>query len=214
MVVGSVTPGKSRRRKEGSSISFRNWRSASMSKSSSGKPRRSTIDERSRSGNISPRRRDGICRAPNMSTVRSTFMFRSWSNLYNASNPPSNPPGSLSRRSAREISGSTMRLNSFSRSILPRRFSGIRRLGGEIKAWAAYFRLGLRCPVFKSVLPVLDATLDQPGTAMQTRLQPWPKRATCLLRVERCVCVVLCYFECAACFRLGLRCPVSAWHLW
>ena len=68
--------------------------------------------------------------------------------------------------------------------------------------------------VFKSVLPVLDATLDQPGTAMQTRLRPGPKRARCRLRVERCVCVVLCYFECAACFRLGLRCPVSAWHLW
>ena len=26
--------------------------------------------------------------------------------------------------------------------------------------------------VFKSVLPVLDATLDQPGTAMQTRHRP------------------------------------------
>ena len=41
-----------------------------------------------------------------------------------------------------------------------------------------------------------------------------PGRARCRLGVERCVCVVLCYFECAACFRLGLRCPVSAWHLW
>ena len=152
--------------------------------------------------------------------------------------------------------------------------------------------------VFKSVLPVLpvlDATLDQPGTAMQTRHRPgargvhgvdsgwsgvcawfcvilsvlpvsdWvcavqcqhgtsgdcvqqqkgctnrlqirfarfgrhfgsarhgnadpppprgPGRARCRLGVERCVCVVLCYFECAACFRLGLRCPVSAWHVW
>ena len=68
--------------------------------------------------------------------------------------------------------------------------------------------------VFKSVLPVLDATLDHPGTAMQTRPRPGPKRARCRLRVERCVCVVLCNFECAACIRLGLRCPVSAWHLW
>ena len=68
--------------------------------------------------------------------------------------------------------------------------------------------------VFKSVWPLVDGTLDQPGTAMQTRLRPWPKRARCRLRVEQCVCVVLCYFECAACFRLGLLCPVSAWHLW
>jgi hypothetical protein len=68
--------------------------------------------------------------------------------------------------------------------------------------------------VFKSVLHVLDATLDKPGTAMQTCPRPGPKRARCRLRVERCVCVFLCYFECAACIRLGLRCPVSAWHLW
>ena len=32
--------------------------------------------------------------------------------------------------------------------------------------------------VFKSVLPVLDATLDQPGTAMQTRLRPGPGACT------------------------------------
>ena len=32
--------------------------------------------------------------------------------------------------------------------------------------------------VFKSVLPVLDATLDQPGTAMQSRHRPGAKACT------------------------------------
>ena len=64
--------------------------------------------------------------------------------------------------------------------------------------------------VFKSVLPVLNATLDQPGTASQTRHRPGPKRARCRLRVERCVCVFWRYFECAACFRLVQGCPESA----
>jgi hypothetical protein len=68
--------------------------------------------------------------------------------------------------------------------------------------------------VFKSVWHVLDATLGQPGTAIQTRPRPGPKHARCRLRVERCVRVVLCSFECAACTRLVLRCPVSEWHPW
>jgi len=68
--------------------------------------------------------------------------------------------------------------------------------------------------VFKSVLPVLEATLDQPGHGNADPPAAGAKRARCRLRVERCVCVVLCNFDCAACMRLGLRCPVSAWHLW
>ena len=44
--------------------------------------------------------------------------------------------------------------------------------------------------VFKCVWHVLDATLDQPGTAMQTRPRPGHKRARCRLGVERFVCVV------------------------
>ena len=52
--------------------------------------------------------------------------------------------------------------------------------------------------VFKCVWHVLDATLDQPATAMQTRLRLGHKRARCRLGVERCVCVVLCFLECAA----------------
>ena len=47
--------------------------------------------------------------------------------------------------------------------------------------------------VFKSVLPVLDATLDQPGTAMQTRRGPG--RARCRLGVEPCVWMVLCVLD-------------------
>jgi hypothetical protein len=56
--------------------------------------------------------------------------------------------------------------------------------------------------VFKCVWHVLDATFDQPGTAMQTRPRPGHKRARCRLGVERCVCVVLCFMEYADCFRL------------
>ena len=41
-----------------------------------------------------------------------------------------------------------------------------------------------------------------------------PGCAQCRLRVERCVCVVLYYFECATCIRLVQGCTVSAWHLW
>ena len=63
--------------------------------------------------------------------------------------------------------------------------------------------------VFKRVWHVLDGTLDQPGTAMQTG--PWPARGQCVNGgVERCVCVVLCFLECAACFRLMRGCSVSA----
>ena len=67
--------------------------------------------------------------------------------------------------------------------------------------------------VFKCVWHVLDATLDQPATAMQTRPRPGAQACTVSIGVERCVCMVLCFFECAACFRLGLRCPESACHL-
>ena len=43
---------------------------------------------------------------------------------------------------------------------------------------------------------------------------PGHKRAWCRLGVERCVCVVLSFLECAACLRLVQGCPESAWHLW
>ena len=52
--------------------------------------------------------------------------------------------------------------------------------------------------VFKCVWHVLDATLDQPATAMQTRLRPGAQACTVSIGVERCVCVVLCFLECAA----------------
>ena len=52
--------------------------------------------------------------------------------------------------------------------------------------------------VFKCGLHVLDATLDQPGTAMQTRPRPGAQACTVSIGVERCVSVVLCLLECAA----------------
>ena len=58
--------------------------------------------------------------------------------------------------------------------------------------------------VFKSVLPVLDATLDQPGTAIQTRLRPGAQACTVSTR-SGAVCVrgfvflgVCCLFEIGA----------------
>ena len=50
--------------------------------------------------------------------------------------------------------------------------------------------------------------------ARQCRPGPGPghMRARCRLGLERCVCVVLCFLECAGCFRLVQGCPVSACH--
>ena len=64
--------------------------------------------------------------------------------------------------------------------------------------------------VFKSVLPVLDATLDQPGTAMQTRLRPGAQACTVSTR-SGAVCVrgfvflgVYCLFQIGAVLSLSL----------
>ena len=46
--------------------------------------------------------------------------------------------------------------------------------------------------VFKCVWHVLDATLDQPGTAMQTR--PWPARGTSVHGVDSEWSVVCAWF--------------------
>jgi hypothetical protein len=91
------------------------------------------------------------------------------------------------------------------------------QMRGRVSAWEKRHhpdgaggtnRLQMRLARFARHFGQAQARQCRPATS------PGPKRARCRLRVERCVCVVLCYFECAACFRLGLRCPVSAWHLW
>ena len=60
--------------------------------------------------------------------------------------------------------------------------------------------------VFKCVWHVLDATLDQPGTAMQTRLRPGAQACTVSTQGGAvCVCG-LCYMRCGECFRFVMGC--------
>ena len=62
--------------------------------------------------------------------------------------------------------------------------------------------------VFKSVLPVLDATLDQPGTAMQTRLRPGAQACTVSTR-SGAVCVRGFVFLGVCClFQIGAGLPI------
>ena len=59
--------------------------------------------------------------------------------------------------------------------------------------------------------PPKDAS--PPSRTRRRRGRPWPPPvAWCRLGVERCVCVVLCFLECAACLRLVQGCPDSACH--
>jgi hypothetical protein len=59
--------------------------------------------------------------------------------------------------------------------------------------------------------PPKDAS--PPSRTRRRRGRPWPPPvAWCRLGVERCVCVVLCFLDCAACLRLVQGCPESACH--